>query len=134
MTSDKLPDSTEADRGLLQRVKGFLYQRGYAPHRALEIGVERGVVVVQGQVPTFYLRQIAVECIKRVAGVIQVVDLIKVVDGRVQPQTTDSPVDEQESPTVSTRHNAVVPDMAGTAKDASRPYFRRLHLLSSAKC
>ena len=45
MTSDKLPDSVEADRGLFQRVKGFLYQRGYGLHRTLEISVERGVVV-----------------------------------------------------------------------------------------
>jgi hypothetical protein len=129
MPSDKLPDSAEADRDLLQRVKGYLYQRGYGPHRTLEISVERGVVVVQGRVPTFYLRQIAVECIKRVAGVTQVVDLIAVVDGPVQPQATDSPVDEQEFPAVSTRHRADVLDMAGTAKVASRPYFRRRHLL-----
>lgn len=133
MPSDKLPDFAEAERDLLQRVKGFLHQRGYGPHRTLEISVERGVVVVQGLMPTFYLRQLAVECIKRVAGVTQVVDLIKVVDGAVQPQATDSPVDVQESPTESTRHRADVPDMAGTAKDASRPYFRRRHLLSYAK-
>ena len=45
MTSEKLPDSAEADRFLLQRVKGCLHQRGYASHRTLEISVERGVVV-----------------------------------------------------------------------------------------
>lgn len=52
MPSDKLLNSVDADRDLLQRVKGFLHQRGYGPHRTLEIGVERGVVVVQGRVPT----------------------------------------------------------------------------------
>ena len=133
MPSDKLLNSVEADRDLFQRVKSFLYQRGYGPHQALEIIAERGVVLVQGRVPTFYMRQIAVEWIKRVAGVAQVVDLIKVVNGPVHPQATDSPVGVQESPTESTRHRADVPDMAGTAKVASQPNFRRRHLLSSAK-
>jgi len=45
MPSDKLPDSAEADRGLLERVKGFLHQRGYAPHRTLKVKAERGVVM-----------------------------------------------------------------------------------------
>lgn len=78
--TETILDFTEADRSLLQRVKCFLYQRGYPPHRALEISVERGVVVVQGKVPTFYLRQVAVACIQRVAGVTRVVDLIEVSD------------------------------------------------------
>ena len=133
MSSEKLPDSREVDRDLRQRVKGFLHQWGYGPHRTLEIGIERGVVVVQGRVPTFYLRQIAVECIKRVAGVTQVVDLIEVADDPRQRQANDNSEDEQESSAVSTRHRVDVPDMAGTAKDASRPDFRRRHLLSSAK-
>jgi len=133
MMTDKLPDSAEADRGLLQRVKGFLHQRGYAPHRTLEISAERGVVVVQGRVPTFYLRQIAVECIKRVAGVTQVVDLIEVADDPRQRQPNDNSKDDQESSTVSTRNRVDVPDMARTAHDARRSYFRNRHLLSSAK-
>lgn len=133
MTSDKLLDAAEADHDLLRRVEGFLHQRGYVPHRILEISVEQGVVLVQGRVPTFYLRQVAVECIKRVAGVIRVVDLIKAVDSPVQSQATGSPVDEQESPAVSTRNRADVPDMAGTAKYALRPFTPRRHLLSSAK-
>lgn len=85
MVSDSGLDSAEADRGLLQRTKNVLYQRGYGPHRTLEISVERGVVLVQGRAPTFYLRLIAVECIKRIAGVVRAADLIEVADGAVQP-------------------------------------------------
>jgi len=132
MPTDKLPDSAEADRDLLQRVKAFLHQRGYGPHKALELNAERGVLLVQGRVPTFYLRQIAVECIKRVAGVTQVVDAIEVVDGFVQPQATDSPVDEQESLTVSTPHRAEVWDVARTAQDTTHTHVRNRHVLSSA--
>lgn len=121
MTSDKLPDSTEADRGLLQRVQGFLHDRGYVPHRTLEISVVRSVVMVHGRVPTFYLRQIAVECIKRVAGVIQVIDLIEVADDARQQQPKDNSKDVPGALVVSTRHRMDVPNMAHTAHDVFRP-------------
>ena len=111
-------------RDLLQRAKGFLHQRGYVHHhRTLELSVERGVVVVQGQVPTFYLRQVAVECIKHVAGAVQVVDLIRVVHSPVQPRATASPVVEQGSSALSMRYHADVPDTAGTAEDTPRSHF-----------
>ncbi len=106
MLSDKQPESVEADPTLLQRVNSVLQQRGYGLHHTLDISVERGVVVVQGTLPTFYMRQIAVECIKRVAGVTQVIDQITVVNGHTHPQTIDSPMDEQESSTESTQHRA----------------------------
>lgn len=133
MTFDKLPEFAEADRNLLQRVKGFLHQRGYAPHRTLEISVERGVVVVQGRVPTFYLRQIAFECIKRVAGVTQVVDLIEVADDPRQRQANGNSEDEQESSAVSTPHRVVLPDLTRMAQDTHRSPVRNRHRLSSAK-
>lgn len=78
MQFKNVPLSEEFDRDLLRRVRGFLYQKAYPPLRALEITVDRGVVVIRGQLPTYYLRQVAVECIRHVAGVTQVVDLIEV--------------------------------------------------------
>lgn len=95
MSHDQLPYSAEVDRDLRRRVRAFLQQRGYGLQKALEIKAERGAVLVQGQVPTYYLRQIAVELIKRVAGVTRVVDLIQVVDGSIQSPATDSSVGEQ---------------------------------------
>jgi osmotically-inducible protein OsmY len=86
MTDEDPPDSAETDRDLHQRVTSLLQQRGYASHQALQINVERGVVVVRGRLPTFYLRQIAIECIKRVASVRQVVDLIEVGDDPRSPK------------------------------------------------
>ena len=123
------PDNAEADRNLLQRVKGFLYQRCYGPHRALEISVEQGVAVIKGRMPTFYLRQIAVESIKRVAGVIQVVDLIEVADDLCQRQPVDKPKDT-ESSAASTRHRADVPGMPSKSHDAPRSDFHRRRLLT----
>ena len=132
MQLTNLPLSEEFDRDLLQRVKSFLYQRGYASHRTLEISAERGVVLVQGRVPTFYLRQIAVECIKRVAGVAQVVDLIEVADDPRERQANGNSDDEQESSAVSTWYCGDLPDMARTARNARHTHVRSCHLLSSA--
>lgn len=78
MQFTNLPLCAEFDRELLQRVEGFLHQQGYAIFRTLKIRIERDVVLVQGCVPSFYLRQIAVGCVKRVAGVRQVIDELQV--------------------------------------------------------
>ena len=94
MQSKNLLPCEELDCDLVQRVKRFLHQKGYAPHRTLEISVERGKVMVQGRVPSFYLRQIAVECIKRVAGVTQIVDRIDVVDRPGSRQSNDNSEDD----------------------------------------
>lgn len=133
MPSDKLPNSAEADHDLLQQVKSFHYQPGYGPHKALEINAERGVVLVQGRVPTFYLRQIAVECINRVAGVTQVIDLIEVVDGPVQRQVNSNVEDEQDSSESSMRHRMDLQDMAQTGRDSLQTHARDRHQLSSAR-
>lgn len=132
MVSDSVRDSAEADRGLLQRTRSLLYQRGYGPHRTLEISVERGVVLVQGRVPTFYLRLIAVEWTKRVAGVTQVIGRIEVVYVPGDCPVQECPADGPKSSTLSTEHRQDLPDKARTAQDAARSHFRRRHLLSSA--
>lgn len=131
MPSDKLPDSAESDRDLLQRVKSFLHQRGYASHRSLEISAERSVVAVQGRLPTFYLRQIAVECIKRVAGVTQVIDLFEVSDDPRQPN--DNADDQREHLVITTRHCVDFLDLARAAHVVHRPQIHNRHRLSSVK-
>lgn len=131
MLSDELPDSFEADRALLQRVKLSLHQRGYASHRSLEISAERSVVVVQGRLPTFYLRQIAVECIKRVAGVTHVIDLIAVGDDPRQPQ--DHADHQPEFPVIATRDCVDLPDLTRAAHVVHRPQLRQRNRLSSVK-
>jgi len=73
-----LPVSEEFEHDLLKRVRRFLHQRGYAIFRTLKISIERDVVVVQGRLPSFYLRQTAIECVKRVPGARQVIDKLQV--------------------------------------------------------
>jgi osmotically-inducible protein OsmY len=78
MKSVNLSDCEAVDCELLQRLSVHLRQQGFAPYRTLALCVENGVVELQGRLPTFHLRQVAVECVKRVAGVTRVVDRISV--------------------------------------------------------
>jgi len=47
--------------------------------RSLTISVDGCAVTVEGVLPTWFMRQVALECIKRVAGVAEVIDRIQVV-------------------------------------------------------
>lgn len=71
--------SESSDCNLRHDVVTALHQTGYYQHRKLDIDVNHGTVIVKGNVPTWYLRQIALECIRRVTGVVRVVDRIRVV-------------------------------------------------------
>lgn len=75
------PQSDGVDQVLLYRVRAALRQKRYTLLRSVIVTVDNGVVMVHGRVPTFYLRQIAIECIKSVAGVTRVLDRIDVVPG-----------------------------------------------------
>ena len=70
--------SESSDTNLRHNVVTTLYQTGYYQHRTLDIEVDHGTVIVEGDVPTWHLRQIALECIRRVAGVVRIVDRIRV--------------------------------------------------------
>ncbi len=80
----------EAENGLFSEVSesrlrntvlSTLHGKGYLQHRVLEITVNQNTVIVEGVVPAWHLRQIALECIRRVPGVVRVVDQIRVVTG-----------------------------------------------------
>jgi osmotically-inducible protein OsmY len=103
MTAKNQPSATASDSELLHRVKLFLHQHGYGPHKALELSVAQGVVTIQGRVPTYYLRQVAVECLRRVAGVIQVVDRIEVTATPRPRQSNDDSLEEEQPTAVSTQ-------------------------------
>ncbi len=103
------PLSEAFDIGLLKQVRDCLHRKGYTPHLLLEFSVERGVVLVQGRVPTYYLRQVAVECIKRLVGVSQVIDLIEVTDRPAPRQTHENTEYEQKSSDPSMRHRIDLP-------------------------
>ncbi len=63
---------------LCETVVNSLGQTGYVHHRSLKIRADEGIVFVEGILPTWFMRQVALECIKRVAGVNGVIDRIQV--------------------------------------------------------
>lgn len=76
-------DHTECSDDLLGRIYRLLLQQGYPHHRRLQIRLEqdtedKNIVRVEGEVPSFYLRQVALECIKRVPGVERIIDCMQV--------------------------------------------------------
>lgn len=65
---------------LRQNVMLALDQKGYPHHRTLEVRTDHGSVIVEGALPTYHLRQVAIECIRGVPGVTSIVDRIRVLD------------------------------------------------------
>jgi hypothetical protein len=65
---------------LSRRVGLFLANANVPGLRRTRVDVDGDTVILFGRVRTFYERQIAVECSRRVAGVIQIEDQIEVDD------------------------------------------------------
>lgn len=63
---------------LKENVVQVLRKQGYVGSLELEVFVDEGTVSVEGNLPSYYLRQTAVACIKRVTGVQCVIDRITV--------------------------------------------------------
>ncbi len=68
-------DATSCD--LKRRIMIFLTQRGVSSLQRLNIEVSGGTVTLQGTVRSFYERQLC-HCCKHVAGVLKLVDELKV--------------------------------------------------------
>jgi hypothetical protein len=123
-----VPPSDGFDTDLLQRVTRFLNQKGHVLLQSLEITVDQGVVLVRGRVPTFYLRQVAIACIKHVAGVTKVVDLIEVVSG---PSKRALSVDcEEQKESEESRFD--VAGITRTAREAHQGHARNRQPHSTA--
>jgi hypothetical protein len=73
-------NATDAD--LVRRARAYLASRGFLSFRRLDIGSRGGVVTLTGTLSTYYERQVALESARRVAGVLGVVDAIRVVAER----------------------------------------------------
>lgn len=69
-----------ADRELQRRIVSFLFERGLTGLQHLETEVHGGVATVKGRVRTYYEKQLATCCCQRVAGVLRVINDVRVVD------------------------------------------------------
>lgn len=65
---------------LARRVKLFLASQPRPALRYLRVTARGGSVSLQGVVTTYYERQLALQCSRRVAGVRELIDEIQVVD------------------------------------------------------
>lgn len=83
LTNLRSPSEPTSDAALANRVKLFLQDMCAAHSQPMEIDARDGVVTVEGAVRSYYERQVAVACVRRVAGVQQVVDRIHVRDGHL---------------------------------------------------
>lgn len=74
---EPLRDDPQADEQLQQRVVMYLAHADHRSMRSLAVTARNGVVTLCGTVPTFYVRQLAIACASRVAGVRVVIDQVE---------------------------------------------------------
>jgi len=70
------PASTNAE--LERRLANFLFQRRVPGRESIQLNVYGGVVAVSGRIPTRYAKWLCIECCRRVAGVIRVIDNVEI--------------------------------------------------------
>jgi osmotically-inducible protein OsmY len=68
-----------ADLCLAERVEQALHAIGYAALRAVEVSACGGLVILQGRVPTYYLKQLAQATVVEVPGVQELRNDVEVV-------------------------------------------------------
>jgi BON domain-containing protein len=71
-----LPSLTDAD--LQTRITSHLETRGYPAFRDLTVAARKGVVTLDGWLPSYFVKQVAIETCRHIAGVMQVIDAIQV--------------------------------------------------------
>lgn len=86
------PASSDAD--LVRRLVSFVYQQRVPDGGCVKFASHNGVVVVHGELPTPHAKWLCIECCRRVAGVMRVVDQLQVTaEHSTLPLVCDSPGD-----------------------------------------
>jgi len=75
--ADRMVERHDVD--LERRVRNYLVGRHLPGLRRIEVEAQDGVVTITGRVHTYYEKQLCLACCARVAGVLQLVDQVKVV-------------------------------------------------------
>lgn len=71
-----LASVTDAD--LQTRITSHLETRGYPSFRDLTVAARQGVITLDVRLPSYYVKQVAIETCRHIAGVMQVIDAIQV--------------------------------------------------------
>jgi osmotically-inducible protein OsmY len=67
------------DRDLESRVSRYLHGLSRPAPRRVHVRAKDGTVTLAGKVPSFYDKQLALNCCRRVAGVVRLVDEVEVL-------------------------------------------------------
>jgi len=70
--------SASMDSELEHRLANYLYQRDVPGGNSVQLNAHGGVVALSGELPTRYAKWLCIECCRRVAGVIKVIDNMKI--------------------------------------------------------
>lgn len=79
MVCQELDFTTRQDRDLERRVCNYLLGRKMPALRQIEVMADNGTVTLRGQVSTYFQKQLCLNCCRRVAGVIELIDQVAVV-------------------------------------------------------
>ncbi len=72
------PSPVDADCDLENRLQSELSHNQRPSLKRLHVDVAAGIVTLSGRVRSFYERQLAVQCCRRVPGVMQMIDAVEV--------------------------------------------------------
>jgi len=73
------------DLDLESRVLNYLLGYRMPALRSIEVEARNGVVTLRGSVPTYYQKQLALNCCRRVAGVVELIEEVDVASYRAEP-------------------------------------------------
>ena len=79
MVSSKESYSDIHDRELERRVANYLLGYKMPALRRIEVESDNGTVMIRGRVSSFYQKQLCINCCRRVAGVVQLIDEVTVL-------------------------------------------------------
>ena len=68
----------DTDFDLQRRVTSYLHSKQMRSLRDVAVNADNGTVVLRGEVGSFYEKQLCLNCTRRVAGVVELVDEILV--------------------------------------------------------
>jgi osmotically-inducible protein OsmY len=77
---DQLSAARHDDLELARRVENFLHSKQMRSLRSVAVEADGGRVRLRGDVGSFYEKQLCLSCTRRVAGVIDLVDEIRVAN------------------------------------------------------
>jgi osmotically-inducible protein OsmY len=72
------PRLADSDHDLESRLQSELSNNQRPAFKRLQVNVAQGIVTLRGCVRSYYERQLAVQCCRRVPGVLQMIDALEV--------------------------------------------------------